>query len=239
MDIISKQPNLEPFKLFGSAHIITVVVMLLFFSYMIHLCKYEKFRKVFKVSMLIGLIVLDVSFRLWSGFYQTSDFIGMFSVHISSASIVLSIWLLISYNQKVMDVLFYWGLIMVPQAIITPGIYRYGFPHLRFFHIFLIHFMVLFTVIYYMKVEKKRLSKPHLKYVIIMTHLYAFGVFVVNMIFSTNYMFIGRKTNLPSLINYLGEWPYYIISLDVIMILLFVVLNKLYLRYERNNNESI
>ena len=136
MDILSKRPEMiESFKLFGSAHIITVLIMIIIGIVIIRKSVNNvKFSKFIKVFLITSLIILDLAYRLWSGFYETNDLVGMFSVHISSVSVFLSIVVLIKFNQKIFDVLFYWALILVPQAILTPGIYRYGFPHLRFFH---------------------------------------------------------------------------------------------------------
>jgi len=241
MDILSKRPALiEPFKLFGAAHLLTVLIMVIIGVLIIKKSKAnEKVSKKIKLFLIINLIAMDLGYRLWSGFYETNDLVGMFSVHVSSVSVLLSIAVLIKFNQKIFDVLFYWALILVPQAIITPGIYRFGFPHLRFFHILWIHFLVIYTVLFLLMVEKKRLSKFNLKRALIVTHLYGLFIFAVNMTFDTNYMFIGKKSSVPSLLQYLGPWPYYIFVLDGILIILFIILNKVYNKMERTTNERI
>lgn len=241
MDILSKRPVfIEPFKLFGTAHVLVVLIMGVIGIVIINKSRAnEKFSKKMKLFLIVNLTVMDLGYRLWSGLYQTNDMVGMFSIHVSSVSVVLSIVVLIKYNQKIFDVLFYWALILVPQAIITPGIYRFGFPHLRFFHIFWIHFLVIYTVLFLLVVEKKRLSRYHLKRALIVSHLYGLFVFAVNMTLDTNYMFIGKKSSLPSLIQYLGPWPYYIFVLDGILIILFIILNQVYKKMEGTTNEGI
>lgn len=241
MDIISKRPNtIEPFELFGTAHLLTILVMVIIGVLCLYASqKSERFSRLFKYFLIINLIVMDISYRLWSGFYETHDYVGMFSIHISSVSVILSVFVLLKYNQKTFDVLFYWGLILVPQAIITPGIYRYGFPHLRFFQILWIHFLVIYTVFYLLIIKKRKLSPFNLKRVLIITHFYGIFIFIINRIFDTNYMFIGKKASVPSLIQYLGPWPYYIVILDVILITLFVIINKVYQRIEGTKDGSI
>lgn len=236
MDIFSKQPGFESFKLFGTAHIVTVFMMSLL---LVVIYKKFKDKTYYKYVLIISLLVLDIGFRLWAGFYETPNYVSMFSVHISSAAVILSVWCLVKFNQRVFDVLFYWGLLFVPQAIITPGIVKYGFPHMRFFHIFLIHFLVINTIVYLLLVEKRRLSRHHFIYVLITTHLYSGFVWLVNNHFGTNYMFINRASNFPSLLNYLGPYPHYLISLDIIMIVLFLILNRIYVRFERGTYESL
>lgn len=224
MDILSKHPeSIEKFQLFGIHHLITVVIMLLVSIGILFLAR--KYPKVIKGYLIIALIVMDLAYRLWGGFYQGSDLDVFFTLHLSSAAVVLTIITLIHYRQFFFDILIYWAFLAVPQAIITPGIIRYGFPHLRFFHILWIHFMVITAVFYMILIEKHEPSKISLKRALIVTHIYGGFVFIINLIFDTNYMFIGRKTSAATIIDFLGPWPYYILVLDVILITTFVVLN--------------
>lgn len=225
MDLISKHPvNIEPFKLFGIAHILTVFILVVIFTVAIMYAKKNmKFALSLKKILLVLLVIQEVLYRLWGGFYQDNDLTVVFSLHLSSISILLCIWLLIRYNQKIFDVMYFWGLLAVPQAIITPGIIRYGFPHLRFFHILSVHVTALFVIIYFLVIEKKRLSKGALLRTIVITNIYGAFVFVVNMVFSTNYMFIGRDSSFTSILNLLGPWPYFIIYMDLIMIVVFSI----------------
>lgn len=225
MDIISKQPvNIESFKLFGMSHILTVIIMVLVFIILIRLSmRNSGFSLYFKRYLLISLIIQEVLYKMWAGLYQEIDLTIIFSLHLSSISVILCIILLIKYNQKIFDVMYFWGLVAVPQAIITPGIITFGFPHLRFFHIFSIHITTIFVIVYFLVVEKKRISKNALVRVIITTNLYGAFVFVINIIFSTNYMFIGKKSSFSPVLNFLGEWPYFIIYMDILAIILFTV----------------
>jgi hypothetical integral membrane protein (TIGR02206 family) len=231
VDIISKKPiTIEPFKLFGFYHIATTVFMAVVLLYVIHLVSKGRIKKKnFRLFMLISLLVLDIAYRVWGGFYETRNLSIFFSLHLSSTSVLLSILLWIKFNQKLYDVLFYWAILLVPQAIITPGIYRYGFPHLRFFHILWIHFLVIATVYYFSKVEKKWPSPLSLKRVVVYTHVYGLFIFIINILFGTNYMFIGKSTNL-SIIQFLPPWPYFVLILDLIVCILFALLYKFYIK---------
>lgn len=234
MDIISRSSDIA-FELFGKAHLWTVLIMLLVNIGMIYLSKrYKVISDFYKKYLILSLILLDLLYRLW-GLLGPNNYVITLTVHISSASVILAVIMLLKFNQKIFDVLFYWGLIIVPQAIITPGT-PFGFPHLRFFQILLIHFNVLFSVVYLLSVEKRKITRYSFKRAVIVTHLYVVFIFIVNTVFSTNYMFISQKPSVSSLIDYLGPWPYYLIAMDVIMILLFAIAYRIYLRstYEHN-----
>lgn len=222
MDIFSKNPvNIEAFELFGKAHLVTALVMILFFSVMTIIAKRSTwFAASFRKYLLVSLVLQEIFYRMWVGFYQGFYPKDFFSLHISSVSVWLSIYLLISYRQKVFDVMYFWGLLAVPMAVITPGLVRYGFPHFRFFHNLLVHITVIFVIIYFLFIEKRCISKGANIRTIVITNIYGAFVFVVNLVFDTNYMFTGRKITAASLLDFLGPWPYYIVVLDVIMVVL-------------------
>src|SRR5699024_5271843 len=49
-------------------------------------------------------------------------------------------------------------------------------------------------------------------------------VFICNILFSSNYMFLMHKPTTASLLDVLGPYPFYILSLEVIVILVFTLL---------------
>ncbi|MBN2797278.1 MAG: TIGR02206 family membrane protein [Clostridia bacterium] len=235
MDIISKHPeDIERFKLFGNHHLMTIAIMFVLSVIIILMAK--KYKRSIKIYLIISLIFMDGSYRLWGGFYQGIDLEVFFTLHLSSAAVILTILTMLHYKQILFDVLVYLALLAVPQAIITPGIIHYGFPHLRFFHILWIHFTVITAVFYMLLIEKHRPSKQSLKRALVVTHIYGVLVFIINRIFDTNYMFIGRKTSAVTVIDYLGPWPYYILSLDLILIITFWLLSLIFKRVFKDGN---
>jgi len=139
-------------------------------------------------------------------------------------SIIFCTIILIKYDQSLFEIIYFWGLGGATQALLTPDISTYGFPHFRFFQVFLSHGLIIATVIYFIFVENKKVRKGSLKRILLTTNIYAAFVFIVNMIFKTNYLFIGHKPETPSLIDILGPWPFYIIWLEMLMLIVFSLL---------------
>lgn len=225
-EFISKEPNvIKPFILFGKNHILALLTVGFFIATFTNLSnKSERIHKYYKAFLLTALPIQEIIFRLWDCFYHDFRFESMFSLHLCSIAIFFCIILLVKYNQSMFEVLYFWGLGGATQALLTPDITIYGFPHFRFFQVFLSHGLIIATIIYFIFVEDKRIRKGALKRVLINTNIYAMFVFFVNSIFNTNYLFINHKPYTPSLIDILGPWPFYIIWLELIMIFVFSLL---------------
>ena len=225
-EFISKNPSvIKPFALFGTSHILALMTVIFFIATFTNLSnKYEGVQKFYKAFLLTALPLQEITFRLWDCFYQDLRFESLFSLHLCSIAIFLCIIILVKYNQFMFEILFFWGLGGATQALLTPDISIYGFPHFRFFQVFLSHGLIIATIIYFLLVEDKRVRKGSLKRVLINTNIYALFVFFINSIFKTNYLFINHKPYTPSLIDLLGPWPFYIIWLELIMIVVFTLL---------------
>lgn len=225
-EFISKEPSvIKPFKLFGTSHIFALLTVILFIAILTKLSnRSEVISKCYKRFLLFMLPIQEILVRLWICFYQDFSLESMFSLHLCSMSIIFCTIILAKYNQSLFEIIYFWGLGGATQALLTPDISAYGFPHFRFFQVFLSHGLIIATVIYFIFVENKRIRKGSLKRVLITTNIYAAFVFIVNMIFKTNYLFIGYKPETPSLIDMLGPWPFYIIWLEALMLIVFSLL---------------
>jgi hypothetical integral membrane protein (TIGR02206 family) len=60
--------------------------------------------------------------------------------------------------------------------------------------------------------------------VLIWSNVYMLFVGIVNALIGSNYMFIAHKPETASLIDVLGPWPWYILALEAIGFVLFLLL---------------
>ena len=225
-EYFSIKPNeIQPFELFGRSHIIALLCVVGFICGFTFLAtKNERFRHFYKWFLLIAISTQEIMLRLWKGVFYELRFEVLFNLQICAFSIVLIVIILIKYNQAIFELLYFWGIGGAAQALLTPNIRVYGFPHFRFFQIFISHGLIIAIIFYFLFAEGKRLRRGSLFRGIVFTNLYAAGAFVINKVFNTNFLYLNRELDTQSLLDFLGSGPGKFFWMEVVLIAVFSVL---------------
>lgn len=121
---------------------------------------------------------------------------------------------------------YFWGLAATFQALITPAL-GIGFPTWPFLTFFIQHFAIVGAALYLPVVEGWRPKQPLWKSPL---EVYGWSVaylafaLTVNRLLGTNFGFASRPPQNPSLIDHLGPWPWYLVSMQGIAVCLFLLL---------------
>jgi hypothetical integral membrane protein (TIGR02206 family) len=119
------------------------------------------------------------------------------------------------------EILVFWIIGGTLQAVITPDIPD-GFPSFDYFRYWIAHLGLLTIIFYFIFVLK---MKPKLISVFksfVALQLYVVVMMVVNYALDANYFYLNQKPKSASLLDYFGEWPYYILVGQLIIIPLFL-----------------
>ena len=108
------------------------------------------------------------------------------------------------------------------QSLITPTEYNYlNFPYFRywFVHGGLVIFVFYATIIYDMRPTLKSVFKSFLG-----LQLFTAFIIVINYILGSNYFYTNAKPNTSTLLDVFGEWPQYILVVEIILIPFFLLI---------------
>jgi hypothetical integral membrane protein (TIGR02206 family) len=125
-------------------------------------------------------------------------------------------------NQRVFDIVYFWGLSGVFQGLITPDI-THDFPHFHFFRFWVGHNGMVIAIIYATVVYKMRPTLDSLKMAFIALNLFLFLSAVVNIILDANYFWICWKPPMASLLDFMGPWPWYIVAGELVALIHFIL----------------
>ena len=148
----------------------------------------------------------------------------MLPLQVCSLLVWFGALMLVTKNYRIYEFIYLMGIGGAAQALITPDLDIHGFPHYRFFQTFLSHGLVVTAAIYMTVVEGYRPTWKSLLRVAIWANLYMIPIYFLNNAIGSNYLMINYKPGIQSLLTLLPPWPIYILYIEAIGILIFLLL---------------
>lgn len=212
------------FQMWSFIHLVTIgligFILVLIFAYRTTLVKY---RDLIRITIGIVLILSRVALDIW--YIITDNWSVSFSLPLELCSIasLLAGIMLLTKSRFLVETIYFIGIGGALQALITPELY-FGFPQFRYIQFFTDHALLILAPLlmiwfYNYKITFKSLIKSF-----VTINIIAAVVFVLNMLLDANYMFLSSKPNSASLLDLLGAYPVYLISLEFIVIAMFLIL---------------
>ena len=219
-----------PFHLFGTIHLLTIglIILLSVLLYLFRNRFTERGKNFFRYGASIIIILNEVFWHIWKIAGGTWNIQTMLPLWVCSVLIWVTPFLLISKNHSLYDFYYFMGIIGALQAIATPDIGIYGFPHLRYIQFFIGHGLLLLAVFYMTWVDGFRPTWKSVKRVLIGMNIYWAFTAIVNALIGSNYLYTGGKLETASMLDGLGPYPWYLLSIEV---LAWVFILALYLPF--------
>ncbi|MBM9579427.1 TIGR02206 family membrane protein [Leptospira sp. 201903070] len=173
---------------------------------------------------LAGILILNyivyVIYRIDSGHWEIRYDLPM--EFCNWAMIVTSIALL-THNRTFAELSYFWVMSGSINGVITPDL-QVTFPHIYFFIFFIAHSGLVIASLYI--VFGLRLEpRP---WAVLRTFLYSqiffASAFTIDYLLDGNYGYMMAKPSAGSALDLLGEWPYYLIQMQMIGLGFFFVL---------------
>ncbi|TCP27073.1 putative integral membrane protein (TIGR02206 family) [Scopulibacillus darangshiensis] len=231
----------EQFHLFSKEHLITLLiigllgVMLLIFRVLL---RHRGLGECIRYLLAFLLLATEVCLQIW---YVSS---GAWSVRyalplqLSDITVLLTIIMLLTRSANLFKFLYFAGLGSAIQAMLTPDLGIYSFPHFRYIEFFVSHGGAFLSILFMAAVERYHVSIRSLWITVLIVDIYGAIVFFVNRMIDANYLYIMKKPKGHSILDFLGPWPWYMLSLEAVMIIIFFILYAL-LRFSRKLEENI
>ncbi len=212
------------FVLFGLEHLIAVCVGFGLIFFILVLASSMNKKRRLNFIRLLALLVLGIKIGelFYRYYYFGEDFIYLLPLHLCSLALILALINSFAQNSAIFQLLYFWGVGAI-FAIATPDI-REGFRDLVTLSFFVTHFFIVLSVIYTTIFFKFRPSKMGLVLSFIILNILALGIFYLNKQLGTNFLYINALPSTLTFLDVLGPWPYYIISVEAIYLLLSFIL---------------
>lgn len=216
-----------PFEFLGTAHLGAIAFLVLLNLYLLRFRNVSDGKKA-AVRWVLALILWgnEFAWHYWNYALGRWTIQTMLPLHLCSLLVWTGAWMLVTKNYRVYEFMYFMGIGGAIQALATPDLGIYGFPHFRFFQTFLSHGLIITSAIYMTVVEGLRPTWKSMVRVAVWMNIYAAIVYFINSYIGSNYLMINYKPDTPSLLDLLPAWPIYILYMELIgvatMLLLYL-----------------
>jgi hypothetical integral membrane protein (TIGR02206 family) len=214
-----------PFELFSVSHLTAIIVSVGCITGL-YICRNRvlgRVKSLLKWVLIILLVLSEVTFQTWYIINDQWDITINLPFQLCSVSLYLCTIMLISKSYRIFEVSFFASMSGAFIAIVTPELF-FGFPHFRYFQFFLAHVTIVLACLYMVWIEGYKLTFWSLVRAFLALNGIAVIVYAVNKMVGANYMFLMHKPYNANPIDFLGQYPWYLLSLEGVSLLIFCIL---------------
>jgi hypothetical integral membrane protein (TIGR02206 family) len=208
------------FRLFSLTHIAILTAIPLIASILAALARRHRlYARRISLSLAALLTVNEV---IWYSYrYSTEGFRfpeGL-PLQLCDAMVWLAVAALLTSAQWIFETAFLVGIAGAGMALLTPDLWAplRSYPSVYFF---LAHGAIVVAVLFLVLSKTRSLQPGCVWRVFLSVNLFALIVGTFNAIFHTNYMYLCRKPQSASLLDYFGPWPFYVICGELLALVL-------------------
>ncbi len=200
------------FQLFGIPHIFILIAIPVAASVLVWTLNRNRDRaKIFRISLGTFLLVNEL---VWYVHNVVMSWIHFpYGLPLNLCDIVVWITIAAAFTLKpaLTELAYYWGVSGSLMAVLTPdlGVPLASYPGAYYF---VAHCGVVIAIVFLVwgKLAMPRKGSPWRALLWLNAYTVLIGGF--NALFQTNYFYICEKPGNPSLLDYMGPWPWYLLT---------------------------
>lgn len=221
--IFARESYVDQTLFLSPAHLITMGLFILLIWLQFHFRHHSLMKTCGRWTLVAILFLSEVSMIAWSLYVGQWDLRLNLPLQLCTISLYLCMVMLVFKQRFIFEVVYFFGLAGAFQALVTPDLF-YTFPHYRFLHFFIAHFAIIAAILHMVWIERMTITFRSLLRSFVVLNGFALIAFFVNKATGANYMFLAHKPANPSILDVLGPYPWYILSLEGIALLMFFLL---------------
>ena len=218
----------HPFHPFSQEHLITVVIGFSAVAGFVMAGKKgaTNRKRATAVLVFLNLSAFPLSMLAWAAVDAPKSLDNFLPFQLCDVATLTAGFALLTKRPLLCALTYFWGLAATMQALLTPAI-TVGFPEMPFIVFFVQHFAIVAAAFYLPLVDGWRPRQPLWKAPLEIygwSVIYLIFAMTVNKLLHTNFAFASRPPDNPSLIDHLGPWPWYLVFMQILAVMLFYLL---------------
>ncbi len=211
------------FKNYTPEHYLSVILFLIIGIFFIYAgrtwLKSEK-KHIFIYGLMLFIFLFQVAkvpIYMYVGIFNHTTDLPLHLCNISPIFMFLAYYF---KNRLAWSVFFLWIMAGTFQSLLTPTLTE-SFPHYEWWRYWIIHVWLVTGAFYGIFVLGYRMKFKDIFYGLFWINILAFSVYFIDVIIGANYMYMVAKPDGKTMYDLLGDWPYYILQLEFVALLLF------------------
>ncbi|MBL8217773.1 MAG: TIGR02206 family membrane protein [Bryobacterales bacterium] len=209
---------------FGLVHFSILAITALVAVWLSILCRNNRIStRTVRYTLAISLIVQETIRYAYFGFRFPNDL----PIHLCTLITWMVVWACFTLHPLAVEFVYFTGIVGAGMAMVTPDLPKDvitnwpSYPGIRYF---MEHACILIAigVLVFGGIAPIRPGAIWRTNAQVAVYAALLGVF--NWWNGTNYMFLCAKPKNPSLLDFMGPWPYYLLSSEVLCLFLFWLL---------------
>lgn len=214
------------FDLFGPQHL-SALITLAFLLVWLPVFARDRLRPQNQVwiarglAIIISLGILSAAiFRLLTNQFDWREDIPLDLCNLLALFLPVLFW---KPHPRLIELLYFLILGGTGQGVLTPNCPE-GFPHILFISYWIVHCGLVLHIIYVVVVWRIYPRFVGILRSLVAMNMYAAVMFILNYFMESNYFYVMAKPDTPSLLDFMGPWPWYILTAQPVAFLIFFLL---------------
>ena len=223
------------FRLLGARHLLAVGAVIVTAYALIRVARAGEPARRRRIALALTLVLVlnEIAWHLWNLLAGSWTIQRMLPLHLCSAMVWITAGALLFEQRTLYPLLYFCGIAGAAQALITPDLGAFGFPHYRFFQTMLGHGLLVTAGVWVVTAEQWRPTLGALCRVTLGLNAYALVVLWVNLRTGSNYLYLTGRPESVSLLDFLPDWPWYLAIAEGMAITIFTLM---YLRFRASRD---
>jgi hypothetical integral membrane protein (TIGR02206 family) len=227
------------FTLFGTEHLAALATLFTIGCVFIATGKVFRNWQDHERYLIASVLIFAKLARIYLSWHdRLLDWTNGLPMHLCDWATIAIIIALLTQKQSFYEPAYFWGLAGTIQALLTPDL-TYHFPDPRMILFFVSHGFIVIGVFYMTLALEFRPLKGAIWRVFGLSQIYMAVTLLVNWAIGSNYGYLCHKPVGSSLLNCMGPWPYYLISLEALALIFYLLLYSPYFFMDRLSGSSV
>jgi len=227
----------QNFVMFGNEHLTVLILTVLLAVFLpLYAKKYlNESRQIALARGMALLIAFSVVFymivRVAHGHFDLKTDLPFDLCNLVGLVLPFLMW---NPSYRAHEILYFWILAGTLQGVLTPHLLD-SFPTFSFFKFWITHSGLVIYTIYISVVFRFYPTRKSIMRAFVAIQVYALFMFAINYFVGSNYAYLMRKPPTASLLDLFGPWPWYILVLEALALVIF---GLCYLPFWRANSKE-